>query len=196
VWVPQSVRWDKASGNDPEVLAELQRRMAGPAFASISHEQLLQAVKQVQELVGEAARVGDDAAAAGIAASGSSSSIAGHPARSVPFQQLYTAVSEAVADGSVERNVDPTSGLEVYCYRLSQPSSSAVAAMCRGLVLHPGSETVVATPFVRFNHLNEDQVGLQTQVCRCLACQDASRSHELAGASNTILRTSMVAAPY
>jgi hypothetical protein len=177
VWVPQSVRWDKAVENDLAVLENLRDRLRRPAFASISHEQLLQAVKQVQELVGETACV-RDAVAAGIAASGSSSSSSsssvGHPARSMPFQQLYAALSEAVASGAVERSVEPASGLEVYCYRLSEPPSSAVAAMCRGLVLHADSETVVATPFVRFDHLNKDQVGLQTQVCCWSACYHAS----------------------
>ena len=56
-----------------------------------------------------------------------------------------------VSAGAVERTVDSSTGLEIFCYIMAQGAPlSEVAAMCRGLVLHPPSANVVATPFVHF----------------------------------------------
>lgn len=73
----------------------------------------------------------------------------------------------AVAAGEVECTVDEASGLQVFCYNMSEPTRSPTAALCRGLVLHPGSKTVVATPFVYFDNLKPEQVGLQQKVGPC-----------------------------
>jgi hypothetical protein len=224
VWLPQSVRWDKASSNDPSVLAAIEQRLLRPAVSCISYDQLLQAARQVQEcevvtqpLKAEAApkasthslkqsnlpasgpSSSSSNAAAGAApdpsccssaaattitatsaaavepgSSSSSSSGTGrasdsasgrqHPARSMPFDELYAAVQAAVAAGEVECTADETSGLEVYCYNMSEPPRSLTAALCRGLVLHPDSKTVVATPFVRFDDLKQEEVGLKQKV--------------------------------
>jgi hypothetical protein len=225
VWLPQSVRWDKAVGNDPNVLAAIERRLLRPAVSCISYDQLLQAARQVQECVvvppplnansapeasvpsvnqsdrpapapsssstsaaSDAAHVSSccssavaatttgtstPAAAAGPDSSSSSGDGSGsgssrqHPARSMPFDELYAAVQAAVAAGKVECTCDEASGLEVYCYNMSEPPRSLTAALCRGLVLHPDSKAVVATPFVRFDDLKQEQVGLQQKVGSC-----------------------------
>ena len=70
----------------------------------------------------------------------------------MPFDQLYQAVMAEVESGAVEQTVYADTGLEVFCYRISEatPPQRFVSAVCRGLVLHPGSKTVAAMPFVRF----------------------------------------------
>jgi hypothetical protein len=74
-----------------------------------------------------------------------------HPARSMPFDQLYAAVQAEVTAGTAHCTTDTQSGLQVFCYDLSSgPPTSSTAAMCRGLVLHPASSSIVATPFARF----------------------------------------------
>eukprot|EP00798_Chlamydomonas_sp_ICE-L_P031635 gene31635-6829_t len=75
-------------------------------------------------------------------------------ARLQPFEQLYSTVLELVDSGAVECTVDADSELEILSYTQSiGPPQSEGAAMCRGLVLHVPSQTVVATPFVRFGEL-------------------------------------------
>ncbi|EFJ39408.1 hypothetical protein VOLCADRAFT_101013, partial [Volvox carteri f. nagariensis] len=65
---------------------------------------------------------------------------------------LYDRVMAAVTSGCVERTVEPESGLEIFNYR-SGAVLGSVEAMCRGLVLHPPSNTVVAAPFVKFSEV-------------------------------------------
>ncbi|KAJ9532820.1 hypothetical protein QJQ45_010939 [Haematococcus lacustris] len=74
-----------------------------------------------------------------------------HPARLLPFSQLYALALAAVQCGSVEVSSDPDTGLQVFNYlAAASPGSSQAAQLCRGLVLHPDSQTLVATPFPRF----------------------------------------------
>ncbi|KAJ9533913.1 hypothetical protein QJQ45_027002 [Haematococcus lacustris] len=74
-----------------------------------------------------------------------------HPARLLPFPQLYALALAAVQCGSVEVSNDPDTGLQVFNYlAAASPGSSQAAQLCRGLVLHPDSQTLVATPFTRF----------------------------------------------
>jgi len=184
VWLPQSVRWDKVTGNHSAVLEQIQQRLKHPGLYCLSHEQLLQSVREVQQWVkhpaaGPAETAADRSLTAAAAAASSTtgskqqlsslcashSSLGLHPARAVPFDELYADIQAAVTAGAVEVSVDDASGLEVFCYNMAHGApSNLVAAMCRGLVLHPGSKSVVATPFVRFDNLKPDQVGLRTQV--------------------------------
>lgn len=184
MWLPQSVRWDKATGNHSSVLEQIEQRLKHPGLHCLSHEQLLQSVREVQQWVKPPAAHGSKtgsvpaetaadgsltsaaaAAAAPVAGASSSSRQQLHPARAIPFDELYADLQAAVSAGVVEVSVDDKSGLEVFCYNMAHDApNSLVAAMCRGLVLHPGSKSVVATPFVRFDNLKPDQVGLRTQV--------------------------------
>ncbi|KAJ9532467.1 hypothetical protein QJQ45_010509 [Haematococcus lacustris] len=74
-----------------------------------------------------------------------------HPARLLPFSQLHALALAAVQCGSVEVSSDPDTGLQVFNYlAAASPGSSQAGQLCRGLVLHPDSQTLVATPFRRF----------------------------------------------
>ena len=143
-WLPGSVRWDKRAGNARSVVAALERRAARGHY--LSHEMLVGAVQQVQEA----------------AAAQQAQQPVGHPAREVSFEQLQAQVAAEVAAGHVERWVHSASGLEVYCYLQEAGVPSGVAAWCRGLVLHPPSTTLVATPWVRFGDACEAAPGAAT----------------------------------
>eukprot|EP00397_Hematodinium_sp_SG-2012_P003562 GEMP01003570.1.p1 GENE.GEMP01003570.1~~GEMP01003570.1.p1 ORF type:complete len:1189 (+),score=196.43 GEMP01003570.1:156-3722(+) len=80
-----------------------------------------------------------------------------HPARR-NFDELYSTISSLEAVGKVEKIVDDETGLEVFnCAKnAAGPESPVEVRMCRGLVLHPPSQTIVATPFVRFFDDNGD----------------------------------------
>lgn len=132
-WCPVSVRWDKARGNSREGVARLAELVSHP----VGHATLVAAVRVAQE-----------AATASLQASPPQQPP--HPARQLPFGELQGLVEAAVACGTVERSVDAATGLHVYNYRAGAPEGPA-ESICRGLVLHPASHTVVATPFLRFN---------------------------------------------
>eukprot|EP00798_Chlamydomonas_sp_ICE-L_P024617 gene24617-10238_t len=140
-WAPHSVRWDKSHGNSEVALMELEK---GLADGGVTQAKLLEMVCSVQ---------------ACLSISGSSDgyslpALTCHPARLLPFEKLYSMVLEMVESGAVERSVDADSQLEILSYSQSLgPPQSEAAAMCRGLVLHKPSQTVVATPFVRFEEL-------------------------------------------
>ena len=78
-----------------------------------------------------------------------------HPARTLPFDELCAIASSYVQQNKIERSVDAETGLETYSYLISDSkcdnsSVDLTLSMFRGLILHPESKTVVATPFVRF----------------------------------------------
>ena len=68
-----------------------------------------------------------------------------HPARAIPFDELYAYLT---AHPEIERTVDRESSLEVFNCRAGDPRGIA-----RGLVVHPPTRQVVATPFTVFHHL-------------------------------------------
>ncbi|KAG2496220.1 hypothetical protein HYH03_005818 [Edaphochlamys debaryana] len=72
------------------------------------------------------------------------------PARLLPFEELYGSVMAGVEAGVVERIVDPDCGLEVFSCRTMRAHALPVAALCRGLVLHPPSRSVVAAPLAPY----------------------------------------------
>jgi hypothetical protein len=161
LWRPLSVRWDKSAGNNPAVRAQLEQQgLPGSVGAPLTHEQLAQAVWEVESLVTTATATPNttsnsstSVAAPGGAGAGTMTAAASpvHPAKTMPFDELYAAVQAEVEAGTVHCTTDPASGLQIFCYDLSLgPPSSSTAAMCRGLVLHPASSSVVVTPFARF----------------------------------------------
>jgi hypothetical protein len=178
-WGPTSARWDRTRGDVSEAAEVEACRLV--SSARLSHQQLVACVMEVQawisarigsprptdrhatqaQLQQPFSSVGSPSTATRSHPLSSSGAAACHPARQVPFQQLHASVMELVAAGAVERTVDPGTGLEVYCYNMALgPATCPAAAMCRGLVLHPASSTVVATPFVRFDeHLVEATAG-------------------------------------
>ena len=52
--------------------------------------------------------------------------------------------------GVVDEWVDARTGLHVFSYNTKAAVHDRWAGMCRGLVLHPSSSSIVATPFARF----------------------------------------------
>ena len=72
-----------------------------------------------------------------------------HPLLERPFQELRAELLAAVEGGEVQRWTEASSGLEVFNY-LQGASDSEVNRLCRGLVLHPPTDQVVAVPFLRF----------------------------------------------
>lgn len=166
-WQPQSVRWDKRAGNSPAAVPDLARRAARGFY--LSHPMLVAAVREVQQAARPAAvareEAGGGAAGMGAAQAAGTTLVAPpallssckHPVRQAPFAEVHAAVMEEVVAGRVERWVEPEgSGLEVFCYRQELgPPRGPISAMCRGLVLHLPSGTVVATPFVRFGERGE-----------------------------------------
>ncbi|KAG2496623.1 hypothetical protein HYH03_005444 [Edaphochlamys debaryana] len=131
---PLHICWDQAG------------RSRGSAEACIN--QLWQTRERgltAEELVHAAEKAAAEAAAFGAAAQPPAPQP--HPARRMPFDELYGSVMAAVEAGGVERSVDPGSGLELFDCRPGAEAASEVEALCRGLVLHPPSRTVVAAPF-------------------------------------------------
>ncbi|KAL4424357.1 hypothetical protein ABPG75_001658 [Micractinium tetrahymenae] len=146
MWQPCSIRWDKRSSNQPSAIEATGRSAVEGRYLTLP--MLVGAVRETQQALAASPPDAPQAAAG--------SEAPAHPARSMPFAALLAAVSAEVEAGTVELTVDSTSGLHIYCYRQSLgPPRSAVAAMCRGLVLHPASHTVVASPFTRFDELGQ-----------------------------------------
>ena len=73
-----------------------------------------------------------------------------HPTMSYSFDELYSLVNQLVLLNEVEKNIESTTSLEIFNYHSSSSPSNPNVQLCRGLVLHPESKTVVTKPFVRF----------------------------------------------
>ncbi|WP_020476283.1 T4 RnlA family RNA ligase [Zavarzinella formosa] len=80
-----------------------------------------------------------------------------HPARTMPFDQLWDGLQKAVADKRVKENVGQD-GLRLYCYSESTVYERAwddVTMLARGVILDPVAKRVVATPFPKFFNVGE-----------------------------------------
>jgi hypothetical protein len=150
-WLPGSIRWDKCRGNAAAAVELMQQRAAQGAGRRLSMGQLVEAAARAKLLGAGEEAAGSDSGSDGSSAAAAAAAV--HPARSLPFEELRSSVMERVEAGEVERWVDEASGLEVFSYTGAPAVGDRVAAMRRGLVLHPPSGSVVATPFVRFSEL-------------------------------------------
>ncbi|KAJ9532465.1 hypothetical protein QJQ45_010515 [Haematococcus lacustris] len=127
-WVMRSIRFDKMMGDSQEAVKRLT-------------QQTLQQQQQQQRTAAPPFAIH----------SPTPQSTSPHPARLLPFPQLHALALAAVQCGSVEVSSDPDTGLQVFNYLpVASPGSSQAEQLCRGLVLHPDSQTLVATPFTRF----------------------------------------------
>ena len=103
-----------------------------------------------------------------------------HPSRLMEFDHLMSAVDTLISFELVEKYTDPETGLEVYSYcdrsgisvnditipkelferKLSNNTMNAtyLKDICRGLVVHPPTQTIVATPFVRFRKPTQGEI--------------------------------------
>lgn len=80
-----------------------------------------------------------------------------HPARTMPFDQLWDGLQRAVAEKRVKENVGPD-GLRLYCYSESTVYERAwddITMLARGVILDPAAKRVVATPFPKFFNVGE-----------------------------------------
>jgi hypothetical protein len=70
-----------------------------------------------------------------------------HPSVGYSFDELYTKITELVDLGYVEKTIDSGTKLEIFNYSTSV--KNPLVSLCRGMVLHPDSKTIVTKPFVR-----------------------------------------------
>jgi RNA ligase len=80
-----------------------------------------------------------------------------HPARIMPFDELWHALQTAKAEGLVKEHVGHD-GLRLYCYSESciyERKWNDASLMARGLILDPDSKRVVAIPFTKFFNVGE-----------------------------------------
>lgn len=79
-----------------------------------------------------------------------------HPARSIPFQDIFDGMQAAIAQRYVRAYTDGT--LQLYTYTEQCVHSRAwndFTRMARGLIVDVEQKSVVATPFVKFFNLHE-----------------------------------------
>ncbi|KAJ9532486.1 hypothetical protein QJQ45_010552 [Haematococcus lacustris] len=148
-WIMRSVRFDKVVGNSPEAVERLTQQTCLP------WPDLVLAVQQQQQTAPPPSALHTPALQCSAVPPNSdlvpASPTSPHPARLLPFPQLHSLALTAVQCGSVEVSSDPDTGLQVFNYlAAASPCSSQAEQLCRGLVLHPDSQTLVATPFPRF----------------------------------------------
>ena len=80
-----------------------------------------------------------------------------HPARAMPFDELWAGLQRAVAEKRVRESVG-ADGLRLYCYTeatVYERSWDAVTLLARGLILDADARRVVATPFPKFFNVGE-----------------------------------------
>ena len=80
-----------------------------------------------------------------------------HPARAMPFDELWAGLQDAVATKRVRESVG-ADGLRLYCYTeatVYERSWDAFSLMARGLILDADARGVVATPFPKFFNVGE-----------------------------------------
>jgi hypothetical protein len=159
-WRPASIRWDKRRGNHPDALDVMKGRRW---TAWLAHSSLVLAVGLAQARQREILRC--QCAEGPQGEDGHVVTPLPRPLHQawahLPFDEFYLLIMSAVAEGRVERTVDAATGLEIFnCrqYRLlgpvensgGLPASPDIEDVCRGLVCHPPSARVVATPFCSF----------------------------------------------
>ena len=137
-WQPVSIRWDKAQGNGDDSIRDL-----------------LQYTQQVCKPISIAGPNRDPGDTLAVMQRQETPPLFVHPARLLPFEEIYARANAALSRGTVEQWSDADTGIEIFNYTRNSKEDVNMAPddaeiMCRGLVLHPMTRTVLATPFVRF----------------------------------------------
>lgn len=81
-----------------------------------------------------------------------------HPARLMPFDELYTGLEKARSDGLVIRKDCPSTGRAIYVYSQECVYNNGwndFSLLARGLILHPDLREIIATPFPKFFNAGE-----------------------------------------
>ena len=75
-----------------------------------------------------------------------------HPLSFIPFDELYEDITKEACNGTVEKTIDESTGLEIYNYyqNVGFTTDSRIIHLCCGLVIDSGSKAVVTKPFPRF----------------------------------------------
>ena len=139
-WDPLFERPDKVAPNSDEIIDHIERICQQPYTESHLIKSLCQ-ICDIEELQNNNKEKPN---------TNSKHSALVHPVATYSFDQLYSQINELVQLNKVKRTVDLSTNLEIFNYCSSPSSSDPVDRLCRGLVLHPKSKTVVTRPFVRF----------------------------------------------
>lgn len=104
-----------------------------------------------------------------------------HPVKRMDFDTLFFQIALLVQSGVVEEFNDEQTGLRVYntYTHMSEDCDGSVVDesimqvldICRGLVLHPPSKTIVASPFVRFRRIDKYDIDSRTDRLIKLSCK-------------------------
>ena len=136
-WDPLFVRQDKSLPNSAETIDHM--------------EKICQQPYTVKYLIEDLTRIGcsdelEDTLT--VAASPASK----HPSVAFSFDELYAEITKLVHSGCVQKTVDQGTELEIMnCPKIVPVCvGKPLLSLCRGLVVHPDSKTIVTKPFVRF----------------------------------------------
>ena len=128
-WDPLFVRRDKSVPNSKETIDHVETICQQPYTEEYFTADLTNLSENYEELR-------------------SSQTSVTHPLVGYSFDELYAKLTELVNLGYVEKTIDSDTQLEILNYSTSV--SNPLISLCRGLVLHPDSKTIVTKPFVRF----------------------------------------------
>ena len=136
-WDPLFVRQDKSAPNSDETIYHV--------------EKICQQPYTVKYLIEDLTRIGcsdEHEDTAKVAAPPTSK----HPLVAYSFDELYDEITKLVQSGYVEKTVDSSTNLEIMNWSKTVPVSvsNPILSLCRGLVVHPDSKSIVTKPFVRF----------------------------------------------
>lgn len=149
---PASIRFDKASGNNWGAVQALLRMAMGQQQPLGDSRSLLAAFRSHHS--SQCLKAGSGSCEP-VEVTGSDLGPR-HPLLERPFQELRAELLAAVEDGEVQSSAEASSGLEVFNY-CQEAIDIEVNRLCRGLVLHPPTQQVVAIPFLRFPELQQHQ---------------------------------------
>jgi len=80
-----------------------------------------------------------------------------HPARTISFDKLFNGL-EAACDARIVHRKNASDGRVLYCYTkqcVYEKSWNEYSLLARGLILHPETKQVIATPFPKFFNVGE-----------------------------------------
>ena len=132
-WDPLFVRQDKSVPNSDETIDHVEK-MFERSYTVKHLVEDLTGIERFNEFIDRA--------------SATAPSVMNHLSLDYSFDELYGKIAEMVHLGYVEQTVDSDTNLEIlnYCTPVRDP----LVSLCRGLVLHPQSKSIVTKPFVRF----------------------------------------------
>mgnify|MGYP002803881544 CR=1 FL=1 len=128
-WDPLFVRRDKSLPNSKETIDHVETICQQPYSKEYFTADLTNLSENYEEIK-------------------SSQTPVNHPLVGYSFDELYVKLTELVSVGYVEKTIDSDTQLEILNYSISV--RNPLISLCRGLVLHPDSKTIVTKPFVRF----------------------------------------------